>query len=168
MALSNFYSRYNPPPQVVYHSDLPSMTKEEYGPEVDINNIIQRYQLGQLNLNQQGVEPWYGDATDVPDYHTAMSVINKAKENFDALPSAWRKRFGNSPGELLAFLADPANRTEAEQLGLINKPQAATPPPTPPPGGASNPAAAATGIQPAPPAPGNRGGLPPATGTGGP
>jgi hypothetical protein len=38
-----------------------------------------------------------------------------------ALPANIRSRFDNDPAKLIDFMENPANREEAESLGLVNK-----------------------------------------------
>ena len=42
---------------------------------------------------------------------------------FDNLPSDVRNRFNNNPAQLLDFVADPENKEEAIELGLLPKPE---------------------------------------------
>jgi len=71
--------------------------------------------------------PQYADFTGISDYHSAMNQVAQANEAFDAMPAKLRARFNNSPAELMAFLEDDSNRSEAEKLGLV------VPPPQPAP-----------------------------------
>ena len=52
-----------------------------------------------------------------------MNQIVAAQEAFNGLPAAVRKRFGNDPGQMLDFLDDPQNASEAVKLGLVDAPQ---------------------------------------------
>ena len=45
----------------------------------------------------------------------------KMQKDFNVLPYEIKKRFGNSPFNLIAFMDDASNREEAERLGLINR-----------------------------------------------
>lgn len=100
-----------------------SETSQEFKDECDINTIMRRFQrTGQLP--QLSIAARYGDFSEVPDYMEAYRVVIQAQEDFSGLPSTLRERFHNNPGELLAFLADTANRDEAIKLGLINQPTA--------------------------------------------
>lgn len=96
----------------------PSLTKQSFRDEVDINTIVRRFGLtGELPT---GVAvPSYGDYSGVVDFHTAMNAVAKANEAFDAMPGEVRARFHNDPQEFLEFFADEANRGEAEKLGLV-------------------------------------------------
>lgn len=83
-----------------------------------------------INPPQRG---FYGDFSNAPDYLDArMSLIN-AQKAFDGLSSEIRKRFGNDPLQLLAFLDDKKNKDEAIRLGLIDPPPPPPEPPAPPP-----------------------------------
>lgn len=49
------------------------------------------------------------------------------------LPPEIRTRFDNDPGKLIDFVADPDNRQEAQELGIVNPaPEPAKPPEVPP------------------------------------
>lgn len=96
----------------------PSKAKQSFKAECDVNNILARYQkTGVLEFRNQN-EPRYGEVP-VIDYREALIEVRKAETMFMELPSSVRKRFKNDPGELLAFVQDPANRTEGERLGLF-------------------------------------------------
>lgn len=60
----------------------------------------------------------FADVSDVPDLLVAMDTMTRAQADFDSLPSHIRKRFGNSPIELVDFLNDPQNDDEAIKLGF--------------------------------------------------
>lgn len=95
-----------------------SRTKQSFAEESDINTIVRRFGLSG-EMPSAVAMPQYGDFTAVQDYHSALNVITAANEGFDALPAEVRSRFTNDPANLLAFLADDANRPEAEKLGLV-------------------------------------------------
>lgn len=110
----------------------PSLTKQSFKDECDLNVILERFALtGRLPENPR--MPTYGDFMDVSDYHTAMNAVRAADEAFMALPAAIRARFGNDPGAYVDFCSDEKNREEAARLGLL-KPEAFTPPASQVPG----------------------------------
>lgn len=117
---------------------LPSMTKQEFKDQCDINNIIKSFKLtGQItHIARNAAQGMYMDLPDELDFQTALNTIREAEEAFDSLPAKIRERFQNDPGQFLAFLSDPANKEEATKLGLLNTPApgggGAPPPPTPP------------------------------------
>jgi len=67
--------------------------------------------------------PQYGEFADLPDYQSALELVRHANEQFNALTSRQRERFGNDPERFLAFTGDPANAEEMAKLGLM-KPEA--------------------------------------------
>lgn len=121
--------RKNGTTRVYTKNTLPSKTDPSFKDEVDVNNIVKKYeqtrQLQHLNRYQGS----YQDLTQIPDLLTSMTQVTQAQSGFNHLPSQLRSRFGNSPVEFLKFLSDDANREEAQSLGLIPKTQAPTPDP---------------------------------------
>lgn len=120
-------------------SHPPSMTKQEFKDQCDINNIIKAFKItGQINhMSANAQLGMYADLPDPIDYQDAQNTIRQASESFASLPAKVRDRFENDPALFLAFLSDPANKDEAQALGLLNKPgpdglPPATPHPTPP------------------------------------
>lgn len=114
--------------------DPVSLTEQSHRDSCDINIILAKYEKsGVIPLGKDG-QPFFGDFSEVPDFHSAQLAILEAEQSFMQLPAKLRSRFDNDPGKLLAFLEDPANKDEAISLGLINKPAASVPPaPTPEP-----------------------------------
>ena len=75
----------------------PSLTDQSQYKDTDINNIVRKYQLTGL-LDSPGSVPFetlqYGDATLLPDYQTALDLVNSVHEEFSSLPSEVREKFG--------------------------------------------------------------------------
>lgn len=105
----------------------PSLTKQSFVGECDINTILQNFAKTGLISHINPASPRYGlDMTVLPeDYHAAMNVVIEAHDNFMNLPAATRDRFHNDPERLLEFLNDDRNHAEALELGLIDAPLAA-------------------------------------------
>ena len=97
----------------------PSMTKQSFQDESNVNNIMAKYlQTGLLDhVNQH--QGNYGDFINAPDYHTAMNRITAADQAFQTIPSDIRKRFANSATEFLEFVQNPDNEEEMRELGLL-------------------------------------------------
>lgn len=112
-----FYTMFNRPPQVDTICDKPSMTRQEFARDCDLNCILEDYRItGQLPNN--GRVPSYGDFTSVQDFETSLKRVNQAKDDFNALPASTRARFGNDPVAYYSFVLDPANADECVKLGL--------------------------------------------------
>lgn len=169
----SFRSAYSPPVKVTLDCsvDGPGRTRQGHKDECDLNVIMKRYErTGALDprLVREGR---FGDVSAV-DYQEAMFTVASARSAFASLPARVRDRFGNDPGQLVAFCDNPANYDEAVSLGLIE-------PPAPPsslqadgggrPKGGAQPHGGATprpggpegGAQPAPAAPAPAGGTAP-------
>lgn len=106
--------------RVLTINDEESKTIQSEKDNCDINVIVSRFKRTGVMNNLSTKSPLYGDFSEVGDFHTAQNRIIAAQEAFDALPSDLRKRFANDPGNLISFLDDPQNRSEAIKLGLVN------------------------------------------------
>jgi len=98
----------------------PSLAQQHYKEECDINTILQKFNITGL-LPESPLSPLYGDFSGIGDYHTALNRVIAAQEEFDGLPATIRARFDNDPAKLIEFIENENNRTEAEELGLVEK-----------------------------------------------
>jgi len=130
--------------RVAFITDAGSLVEGHHKNEVDINQIMHKYRVTGF-LESNAGEANYGDFTDATDFHNMKNRIIDAENDFARLPSDLRTRFNNDPGQLLSFLDDPQNLSEAQELGLCPKPIRDTPPASTPPTEASTPLVAAPG-----------------------
>lgn len=108
----------------------PSLTKQEFAEDADINTIVRRFNItGQLPQNVQA--PVYGDFEGVFDFQSAMNIVVQAEQSFMAMPAEVRARFLNNPQRFVEFCSDERNRDEAVRLGLVFKASVATSEPAP-------------------------------------
>lgn len=98
----------------------PSLAQQHFKDECDINTILERFNITGL-LPQSPLSPRYGDFSGIGDYHTALNRVIAAQDEFEALPAQIRARFDNDPAKLIEFLQNENNRSEAEELGLVEK-----------------------------------------------
>lgn len=98
----------------------PSLTKQSFADEVNINNIIERARQGQdvSNMFRERIAQ-FGDFTEIPSYQESMNFIRAADEAFMSLDARVRERFNNDPNRLFEFLEDSNNYDEAVKLGLV-------------------------------------------------
>lgn len=105
-------------------------TRQEFKNQCDINRIIDKFTItGVLPFAGSENLGIYADVSELPDFKSSLEFVIHAKESFEKLNVNVRKRFHNSPQELLDFLKDPENKAEARKLGLL-KPEI-KPPSTP-------------------------------------
>nr|WAE43303.1 MAG: internal scaffolding protein [Microviridae sp.] len=149
------HTRYDYENAVVVDCDFPvddpdarSKTLQSGAADADINVLMKRYEeTGQIGIptdDVSGRKPFFGDFSDLGDYHSILSRVAAANTEFMKLSASVRARFGNDPQAMLAFIADPVNVVEAVNLGLL--PKSALPSPVAaeaPAGPAVVPAAAA-------------------------
>lgn len=111
--------------RVVKKFTKPSLTKQSFKDECDINMIMKRFKkvCGQdfLNKYQGYVNGQFGDFSNVCDYRSALDQIAQAKAVFGALPAKVRARFENDAAQFLDFCHDPKNMDEMVSLGLATK-----------------------------------------------
>lgn len=116
-------SSFSPQLRVPLENTEPSLTKQSFRDECDINNILRRYKkqvsVDFFQANAGYFQGRFEDVSDVPDYQAALHQIDEAKAVFGAMPAILRRRFGNDPAELLDFVTNSANREEAISLGFI-------------------------------------------------
>lgn len=93
---------YNYESPVIDFTDSPSMTKQSFKAECDINNILVKYQKTGVFDHVQKYEGQYFDATET-DYHEAMNTVANADSMFNELPSRAREYFSNDPANFLKF-----------------------------------------------------------------
>lgn len=119
----------------------PSMTRQEFAAECDINTIMAQYEkhLADPMMSLRAAEARYVDFTEMPhDLMGAMDVLNKGTEAFMSLPASVRREFDNDPVQFVDFASNPANLDVMREWGLA---PAAPKAPEPPAAPASPPAA---------------------------
>ena len=115
-----------------FYSDLtafvdgtPSMTKQEFTDEVDINNIVKRFINSggdPTSLPFTDRKAMYGDFTMLPDsYQSALNYVLDTKAEFMKLPADQRAKFDNNPQVFLDYVSDPKNLDALVEMGLAVK-----------------------------------------------
>jgi hypothetical protein len=88
----------------------PSMTKQEFKDECDVNKVVDHYmKTGHLNAYDES-KALYLDFTKLPssNYQETLNMIAAASAAFDALPASARERHNNDVGKFLeAVSLDP-------------------------------------------------------------
>lgn len=111
-------SHYGPKVESIPLEFEPTRTKQSFKDECDINVIMAKMATTGVLPELIKENPQYGDFSEAPDYLMAQTIVLKANEQFDALPSKVRNRFHNEPSEFLAFASDASNAKEMVSLGL--------------------------------------------------
>lgn len=117
--------------RVSVRNDQPSMTKQSFVEDTDINLLAKKYIRPDVDYSPVQIagqiaavtkQPLvYGDVSNATNLNDAMNVIAEIQEAFDVLPATIRQRFDNDPLSLVGFLENPDNRVEAVKLGLVEE-----------------------------------------------
>lgn len=94
-------------------------TQQHFGPQCDINSIVERARVSGLVTHVNAKPPIYSDVSSVPDFQSALKVVADARATFGDLSSKVRERFSNDPGRMIDFMSDKTNRDECIKLGLF-------------------------------------------------
>lgn len=101
-------------------TEMPSMAKQEFKFECDINNVIKQFKphhMAQM-LAANLASGAYADLPDDYDFQAALELVKDAEKRFMTIPSKVRERFGHDPAVFLAFASNPDNLAEMRSLGL--------------------------------------------------
>jgi len=107
------------------HYDVtPSMTKQEFTAECDLNTIMKRFIASDFDpstIPTTTRKAFYGDLSAMPDsYHAALNYVRATEQMFLELPADLRARFDNDPQQFINFVEDPANTDELVKLGFLS------------------------------------------------
>lgn len=109
--------------------EIPSMTRQEFQEECDVNAIMARYE------NTPGGWPFappvenYVDFTAVPqNLQEAMSMMMEADAAFMRLPAKVRSEFDNDPLRFAEYAADAKNLPRLREYGLAEPEKVPEPP----------------------------------------
>lgn len=97
----------------------PSMAVQADAEAMDINKIIARARATGQWPHTNKKPPVYMDCVGIGDYQASLERVQRAQDAFSALPARVRDRFANSPAKMVEFLSNPANKKEAQDLGLL-------------------------------------------------
>jgi len=109
----------------------PTLTKQSFKNESNINNIMARYEKTGIVEHISAKSPQYGDFSEISDYQDNLNKVLMAEELFDSLPAKIRAEFSNDPGSFLDFVTNPENNQKMVDLGLAEpsgKPEASSKP----------------------------------------
>lgn len=107
----------------------PSLTRQEFADEADINVLMSRYERTGVPPAVNGVEPVYMDLTAMPvDLQAMMDTVLTAEKAFMQLPANVRREFDNNPVEFVQYASDPENVEQMRSWGLAKPVKVPDPP----------------------------------------
>jgi len=97
----------------------PTITQQHFKSEVNINNIIAKFnRTGILGDGEKAV-PRYADVSLFGDFSQCQARIQEGKNAFQELPLEVRKLAGNDPARLWDVLQNPENREILVNAGVL-------------------------------------------------
>lgn len=102
----------------------PSLTKQSFKEECDLNLLVKRFRDNNADIFDQFSKysaGEYGDFSQIVDYRTALDQVKQANESFAQLPAKVRQFFNNSAEYFLDFCQDSNNIDTLKELGLAHK-----------------------------------------------
>ena len=105
----------------VFNTVGPSLTRQEFAEECDINALMARYEGHVIGGpgNMAPAEPMYADFGNMPktllEY---MDFMNMAEAEFMRLPAVVRREFDNSAHMFVEFASNPENLEQMRTWGL--------------------------------------------------
>lgn len=116
-------SDFAKPRPVGYDADVrrdwpPSLARQEFADECDINVIMARYErTGEVPLG--GKQPRYVDLAGAPQtLMETLQLLKEAEEAFMRLPAKVRREFDNDPVAFADFAMDEENLPQMREWGL--------------------------------------------------
>lgn len=106
----------------------PSLTRQEFAEECDINTIMERYEATGAISHVNRAEPFYLDTTLYPSLQQSMDAFREANAAFLALPAHVRREFDNDPQKFVDFASDDKNIERMREWGLAEPVKAPEPP----------------------------------------
>lgn len=105
-----------------------SLTRQEFGAECDINNLMKRYANAGVISHVNNTQPRYLDLSETPDLMTALNMMHNAQEAFMRLPATVRREFENDAVAFVEFASKEESLPKLREWGLA-APEAAPEPP---------------------------------------
>lgn len=103
---------------VVHGNSEPSMTRQEFAAECDINVLMAHYEKNAVAPPTNKSSPGYFDASEVPDFREALDIARNAMEAFMRVPAAARKELDNDVHRFVEYAQDEANIPQLRKWGL--------------------------------------------------
>lgn len=101
---------------------LPSLTRQEFAEECDINTLMARYEKSGVISHVNKATPRYMDVAELPDLRGYLDIMREASLSFASLPAKVRKEFDNDPQKFVDFAQTPENLEKMREWGLAPMP----------------------------------------------
>lgn len=110
---------------------LPSKTHQSMADACDVNTIVGKFTVTGFASHVNAGEYQFGDFSSAGDFQNQMDRIAEAKTQFESLPVRLRSKVNHDPTKIMDYMADPKNRDELVEMGVLEKVLAAPGQPNP-------------------------------------
>jgi hypothetical protein len=121
--MPSFRSAYAPLTEtrrpVKSENNEPSLTKASFAKDLNINNIIKKFQRTGILQKANDFEGTYGEFTSM-DLREAIEKVDRAQSLFLEVPSQIRAQFNNDAGAFIDYATNPTNLSQLRDWGLAN------------------------------------------------
>lgn len=114
-------NKFSPRIAVIAPNDLDSRTQQHFVDEVDINNLVNKYNRTGVIDHVRKTQARYGDFTELANYAENLDKVAQAKQGFEQLPSEIRNQFNNDMTAFYNYVMDPANVEQNVKWGILDK-----------------------------------------------
>ncbi len=111
--------------RVSFETTGPSLAKQSFKKECDINNIMNKYKKTGVITHLATPSGKYGDFSQATDYQTSLNTVMYAQTLFNELNSDIRAKFNNDPSQFLEYAENPDNLEGMIEMGLAEAPKPA-------------------------------------------
>lgn len=130
--MAKLFHQFDPQPNAAIDVNFldgepcPSMTKQAFKKECDINFIVSQYERTGEFPYVNPAEQAFGDVTGL-EFRQMVDTVNAANAAFAALPAEVRNRFGNDARQFVEFCSSKDNAEDLYKLGLAVRPSVEDP-----------------------------------------
>jgi len=98
----------------------PSLTKQSFRDETNINNIMARYVKTGIIEHINSLPGTFGFVPNI-DFREAQEIVLEGQKKFAELPAIIREKFNHNPAEFVEFCLNPTSTPDLAAMGLLDE-----------------------------------------------
>lgn len=118
MSKYRFYTRFDRPDSpALDFTDSPSLARQEFEPECNINNILAKFKVTGVLVDptvRSLRTPMFLDCTSIPNLEQYHEMLNNLVEQFDRLPDEVKDVFGGDAHAAMQWFSRASDRQVVE------------------------------------------------------
>lgn len=113
-----FFTKFDPPenPSIDF-SDSPSLARQEFEPECNINNILAKFKVTGVLVDpaiRSLRTPMFLDCTNIPSLEEYHAMLNNVLDSFESLPDEVKETFGGDAKVAMQWFSRASDRQVVE------------------------------------------------------